>query len=56
MNFTLEAMFRKIMGNAFRPVRQIRIAMNNLSRLDTQPTLWGTPQAERWRALDEDAD
>jgi hypothetical protein len=27
-----------------------------LSRLDTQPTLWGTTQAERWGALDEAAD
>ena len=27
MNSTLEAMFREIMGNAFRPVRQIRIVI-----------------------------
>jgi len=33
-------MFRDCMQNAFRPVRQIRIAMFNLERLDTQPTLW----------------
>jgi len=53
VNTTLEAMFRDIMQNAFRPVRQIRIAMFNLERLDTQPTLWGTTEAERWGALDE---
>ncbi len=35
-----------------KPVRQIRIAFWNLSRLDTQPTLWGTTDAERWGALD----
>jgi DNA polymerase-4 len=53
INTTLEAMFREIMQNAFRPVRQIRIAMFNLERLDTQPTLWGKTDAERWGALDE---
>jgi DNA polymerase-4 len=52
INTTLEAMFREIMQNAFRPVRQIRIAMFNLERLDTQPTLWGKTDAERWGALD----
>jgi hypothetical protein len=36
-------------------VRQIRIAMFNLERLDTQPTLWGKTDAERWGALDEAA-
>jgi len=56
MNSTLDAMFREIMQNAHRPVRQIRIAMFNLERLDTQPTLWGTTEAERWGALDEAAD
>jgi hypothetical protein len=30
--------------------------LNNLSRLDTQPTLCGTTEAERWGALDEAAD
>jgi DNA polymerase-4 len=53
INTTLEAMFRELMQNAFRPVRQIRIAMFNLERLDTQPTLWGKTDAERWGALDE---
>lgn len=55
INATLEGIFRDIMGAAFRPVRQIRIAMWNLSRLDTQPTLWGRTEAERWGALDEAA-
>jgi len=49
-------MFREIMGDAFRPVRQIRIAMFNLERLDTQPTLWGATDAECWGALDSAAD
>jgi DNA polymerase-4 len=56
INTTLEAMFREIMQAAFRPVRQIRIAMFNLDRLDTQPTLWGRTEAERWHALDEATD
>jgi hypothetical protein len=29
--------------------------MFNLERLDTQPTLWGKTDAERWGALDEAA-
>jgi hypothetical protein len=49
-------MFREMMQNAFRPVRQIRIAMFNLERLDTQPTLWGKTDAERWGALDDAAE
>jgi hypothetical protein len=36
-------------------VRQIRIGFGNLSRLDTQPTLWRTTNAERWGALDDAA-
>lgn len=53
INFVLEEMFRDMMSRAFKSVRQIRIAFGNLHRLDTQPTLWGKTQAERWGALDE---
>ncbi|MEK7780166.1 MAG: DNA polymerase IV [Verrucomicrobiota bacterium] len=53
INATLEGIFREIMSGPSRPVRQIRIAMWNLTRLDTQPTLWGRTDAERWGALDE---
>jgi DNA polymerase IV len=56
INQTLEAMFREMMQGAFKPVRQIRIAMYNLERLDTQPTLWGKTDAERWGALDAATD
>ena len=52
INAELEEIFRGIMGDQFKPVRQIRIAFWNLSRLDTQPTLWGRTDAERWGALD----
>ena len=55
INTTLEEIFRGIMGDQFMPVRQIRIAFWNLARLDTQPTLWGRTEAERWGALDEAA-
>lgn len=55
INAVLEEIFRGIMGGQEKPVRQIRIAMWNLSRLDTQPTLWGRTDAERWGALDEAA-
>jgi hypothetical protein len=40
INVALEAMFREMMGRQERPVRQIRISFDNLSRLDTNPTLW----------------
>ena len=52
INSALEEIFRDIMGGQFKPVRQIRIAFWNLARLDTQPTLWGRTNAERWGALD----
>ncbi len=55
VNAALEEIFHRIMGGQFRPVRQIRIAFWNLAKLDTQPTLWGRTDAERWGALDEAA-
>ena len=55
INARLEEIFRHIMGDQARSVRQIRIALWNLSRLDTQPTLWGKTDAERWGALDDAA-
>jgi len=55
INAAVEGMFRELMSSAFQPVRQIRIALWNLSRLDTHPTLWGKTEAERWGALDEAA-
>ncbi len=55
INAALEGIFREVMAGAVKPVRQIRISFWNLSRLDTQPTLWGTTHAERWGALDEAA-
>jgi DNA polymerase-4 len=51
-NAALEGIFRDCMGGQFKTVRQIRIAFWNLARLDTQPTLWGRTNAERWGALD----
>jgi DNA polymerase-4 len=53
INSVLEEIFRDVMSRAFKAVRQIRIGFGNLSRLDTQPTLWGTTDAERWGALDD---
>ena len=53
INEVLEAMFREIMAGQRLPVRQIRIAMFNLERLDTHPTLWGRTNEERWGALDD---
>jgi DNA polymerase-4 len=53
INEVLESMFQGIMADQWLPVRQIRIAMWNLERLDTQPTLWGRTNEERWGALDD---
>ena len=53
INDVLEQMFREIMPPMGRPVRQIRLAMYNLERLDTHPTLWGRTNEERWGALDD---
>ncbi|HEY3763072.1 MAG TPA: DNA polymerase IV [Verrucomicrobiae bacterium] len=55
INTVLEEIFRGIMESQFKSVRQIRIAFGNLRRLDTQPTLWGRTDAERWGALDDAA-
>jgi DNA polymerase-4 len=55
INTILEGIFREVMSKEFKPVRQIRIGFWNLSRLDTQPTLWGRTHAERWGALDDAA-
>jgi len=41
INEVMEQMFRGIMAGQRLPVRQIRIAMYNLERLDTHPKLWG---------------
>jgi len=53
INAVLEQMFRDLITEQFKPVRQIRVGMWNLSRLDTHPTLWGTTEAERLAALDD---
>ena len=53
VNTVLAGIFQEIMRGQFRPVRQIRITLGNLARLDTQPTLWGRTAAERWGALDD---
>ena len=55
INAALVEIFRGLMGAHGRPVRQIRLALWNLSRLDTQPTLWGRTGEERWGALDDAA-
>lgn len=55
INTQLEEIFRRVMTDQAKPVRQVRIALWNLSRLDTQPTLWGKTYAERWGALDDAA-
>jgi DNA polymerase-4 len=53
INSALEEIFHGCMSEQIKSVRQIRIAFWNLARLDTQPTLWGRTDAERWGALDD---
>ena len=53
VNAALHGLFSELISRAFKPIRQIRLALWSLSRLDTQPTLWGKTDAERWGALDE---
>ncbi len=55
INAALGEIFFGIMAGQTKMVRQIRIAFWNLSRLDTQPTLWGRTGEERWGALDDAA-
>ncbi len=55
INAHLEEIFHDIMAGQGKAVRQIRIAFWNLAPLDTQPTLWGRTDAERWGALDDAA-
>ena len=55
INAVLKTIFQDILSDQAKPVRQIRIAFWNLARLDTQPTLWGRTDAERWGALDDAA-
>ncbi|MCX8091445.1 MAG: DNA polymerase IV [Verrucomicrobiae bacterium] len=55
INAALEGLFRELLSGQAKPIRQIRIALWNLRPLDTQPTLWGRTDAERWAALDEAA-
>ena len=52
-NTTLEGLFDEAMAGAWKPVRQIRLCLWNLKPLDTQPTLWGGTDEERWGAVDE---
>jgi DNA polymerase-4 len=52
INAALEGLFRELLSGQAKPIRQIRIALWNLRPLDTQPTLWGRTDAERWAALD----
>jgi DNA polymerase-4 len=55
INSEIEGIFHGIMAGQTKMVRQIRIAFWNLEKLDTQPTLWGRTDAERWGALDDAA-
>ena len=52
INEVLERLFDETTATNTQSVRQIRICFSNLKPLDTQPTLWGTTDAERWGALD----
>jgi hypothetical protein len=48
----MEQLYWDAMRGAHKAIRQICLGFSNLQRLDTQPTLWGSTDAERWGAID----
>jgi DNA polymerase-4 len=53
VNSAVESLFREMMSDQAKPIRQIRIALSNLSTLDVQPMLWERTEAERWGSVDD---
>ena len=52
INEVVEQLYWDAMLGAYKAIRQICLGFSNLQRLDTQPTLWGSTDAERWGAID----
>jgi len=52
INEVVEQLYRDAMRGAHKAIRQICLGFSNLQRLDAQPTLWGSTDAERWGAID----
>lgn len=53
VNASVEHLFRELMSDQIRPIRQIRIGLDNLSTFDVQPMLWERTEAERWSSVDD---
>ncbi len=53
INEIVERLYWDAMRSAHKAIRQICVGFSNLERLDTQPTLWGSTDAERWGAIDD---
>ena len=48
----MEQLYWDAMRGAHKAIRQLCLGFSDLQRLDTQPTLWGSTDAERWGAID----
>jgi len=53
INEVVERLYWDAMRGAHKAIRQICVGFSNLERLDTQPTLWGSTDAECWGAIDD---
>ncbi|MBT3843276.1 MAG: hypothetical protein HOF61_13985, partial [Verrucomicrobia bacterium] len=53
INEVMEQLYWDAMRGAHKAIRRICLGFSNLQRLDTQPTLWGSTDAERWGAIDD---
>ncbi len=53
INEVMEQLYWDAMRGAHKAIRQISLTFSNLHRLDTQPTLWGSTEVERWGAIDD---
>jgi len=53
INEVMERLYWEAMRGAHKAIRQIGLGFSNLQRLDTQPALWGSTDAERWGAIDD---
>ena len=53
INEVVERLYWDAMRGAHKAIRQICVGFSNLQRFDTQSTLWGRTDAERWEAIDD---
>jgi hypothetical protein len=52
INDIMEKLYWKAMLGGKKSIRQICLGFSNLQKLEAQPMLWGSTDAERWNAID----